>query len=90
MSQVVEGVSDGEQHVPLPLANQPHTNVDKNVADPDLAHNKFSLHPDDPKNFLKLCCVLRIFVQHHPTDADIDHADRLLREYYMELITVSH
>jgi len=53
-------------------------NADEDIADPNLAHNKFSLHPDNPKNFLKLCCVLHILVQHHPTDADIDHADHLL------------
>jgi hypothetical protein len=90
MSQVVEGVSDGEQCIPPPLANQPHANADKDVGDPNLPHDKFLLHLDDPKNFLKLCCVLHIFVQRCSTNADIDHADRLLREYCIELITVSH
>jgi hypothetical protein len=90
VSQVVEGVPDGEQRIPPPPANQPHANADEDVGDPNLPHDKFSLHPDDPKNFLKLCCALRIFVRRRPTDADIDRADRLLREYCTELITVSH
>ena len=88
--QVVEGVPDGEQRIPPPPAKQSHTNADEDVADPDVAHDKFSLHPDDPKNFLKLCCALYILVQYRPTDADIDRADHLLREYCTELITVSH
>jgi hypothetical protein len=90
VSQVVEGVPGGEQRVPPPPASQSYVNADEVVADPDIAHDKFSLHPDDPKNFLKLCCALRIFVRRRPTDADIDRADRLLREYCMELITVSY
>ncbi len=62
MSQVVKGVSDGEQHIPPPPANQSHANADEDVADPNLVHNKFLLHLDNPKNFLKLCCALCIFV----------------------------
>ena len=90
MSQVIEGVPDREQRIPPPPANQSYANADEDVLDPDLALDKFSLHLDDPKNFLKLCCVLHILVRHCPTDADIDRADRLLREYCTELITVSH
>ena len=62
VSQVVKGVPDGEQHIPPPPAKQSHVNVDKNVVDPDVTYDKFLLHSDDPKNFLKLCCMLCILV----------------------------
>lgn len=48
----------------------------------------FSLHPDDPKNFLKLSESLRLLSQRIISEEDICLADRLLREYNTELITV--
>jgi hypothetical protein len=62
VSQVIEGVPDGEQRIPPPSANQSYANADEDILDPNLTLNKFSLHPDNPKNFLKLCCVLCILV----------------------------
>lgn len=50
--------------------------------------DRFSLHADDPRNFLKLCSALRILIRRCITESDIDQADRLLREYCTELISV--
>jgi len=54
----------------------------------DSAQDKFSLHPDDPHNFLKLCSALRILIRRRLTSRDIDHAEVLIREYCTELIHV--
>ncbi|KIK33063.1 hypothetical protein CY34DRAFT_27105 [Suillus luteus UH-Slu-Lm8-n1] len=51
-------------------------------------NNKFSLHPDDPANFLKLSAAFRILIKHQICDHELDHADRLLREYCSELINL--
>jgi len=48
-----------------------------------------SLHPDDPANFLKLGCALKILTRQWIREDEIDDADRLLREYCTELLTVS-
>ncbi|KZT18076.1 hypothetical protein NEOLEDRAFT_1081034 [Neolentinus lepideus HHB14362 ss-1] len=45
----------------------------------------FRLHPDDPKNFLKLSTALTILTKWTISDVEIDEADRLLREYCSEL-----
>jgi hypothetical protein len=50
---------------------------------------KFSLHPDDPQNFLKLSNALIILMKKTLTTEDISTADKLLHEYCVELITVS-
>ena len=55
---------------------------------PDTNDERFSMHPDDPRNFLKLCSALRILIQRRLTDLEIDQADSLLREYGTELISV--
>lgn len=47
-----------------------------------------SLHSDDPANFLKLSMAIRILIKRTIVDDDIDEADRLLREYNIELIKV--
>ncbi|KAG0705870.1 hypothetical protein DFH29DRAFT_996311 [Suillus ampliporus] len=47
---------------------------------------KFGLHPDDPANFLKLSGALRILMQHTLSDADIDSADTLIRQYVTKLL----
>ncbi|KAG2141058.1 hypothetical protein DEU56DRAFT_734574 [Suillus clintonianus] len=52
----------------------------------DATDTKFSLHPDDPGNFLKLCTALRIIVKHHISDEDLDRVDLLIRDYGNELI----
>jgi hypothetical protein len=49
---------------------------------------KFSLHPDDPQNFLKLSNALIIYTKKTLITEDISTADNLLREYCTELITV--
>lgn len=48
----------------------------------------YSMHPDDPANFLKLSEALRLLGAQILTAADITRADTLLREYNTELITV--
>ncbi|KAF7363429.1 hypothetical protein MSAN_00998700 [Mycena sanguinolenta] len=45
-----------------------------------------NLHPDDPKNFLKLASAVKILVAHTITEADLTHADTLIREYCWELV----
>ncbi|KAG0701855.1 hypothetical protein DFH29DRAFT_999846 [Suillus ampliporus] len=67
---------------PPPQFNQQDAGDDSENLD-DL---KFSLHPDDPDNFLKLCSALRILVRYVICDVDINEADRLLREYTTGLI----
>lgn len=59
------------------------------ATDPDQGPEPpFSLHPDDPKNFLKLSESLGLLSQRIISEEDICTADRLLREYNTELITV--
>lgn len=53
------------------------------------ANLKFSLHPDDPANFLKLCAALRILIRRKLSDDDISQAERLISQYCGELIHVS-
>lgn len=54
----------------------------------DGSQDKFSLDPEDPQNFLKLCSALRILVQRRLNDSEVDHADSLLHTYCSELIRV--
>lgn len=49
-----------------------------------------NLHPDDPKNFLKLSSAVKILVGRIITEADLMKSDKLLREYTAELVDVSH
>jgi len=49
----------------------------------------YSLNPRDPANFLKLASALNIFLAGTLTDNEIDQADKLIREYNVELIEVS-
>ena len=58
------------------------------LIDAAITQDKFLLHPDDPSNFLKLCAAIRILLRRRLTDSDIDCADRLIREYCTELISV--
>ncbi|KAJ7143704.1 hypothetical protein C8R44DRAFT_724739 [Mycena epipterygia] len=45
-----------------------------------------NLHPDDPDNFLKLCTALKVFVQDTILEAELIDADKLIREYGLELV----
>jgi len=88
-SQVVEGVLEGEQRVlPPPTQASTATANDEDLIDTSVSQDKFLLNPSDPANFLKLCAAIRILLRRQLTDPDIDHADRLLREYCTELISV--
>ena len=87
--QMVEGFSEGEVHQPPPQLNHEQLgDAGDDAENPD--DLKFSLHPDDPGNFLKLCSALRILVRRVICDADINEADQLIREYNTELIKVRH
>lgn len=60
---------------------------DADEADADPAvHN---MHPRDPGHFFKLSAALKILMSLKLTDMDIETADRLLREYCLELVEVS-
>lgn len=73
---------------PEQLTNLAPLGPEENPCLEDDAEMKFSLHPDDPANFLKLSGALRLLVQNSITNQDIDRADLLIREYCTELITV--
>ncbi|KAJ7739013.1 hypothetical protein B0H16DRAFT_1729688 [Mycena metata] len=45
-----------------------------------------NLHPDDPKNFLKLSSALKILVAQVITERDLAMSDRFIREYCAELV----
>jgi hypothetical protein len=49
-----------------------------------------NLHPDDPKNFLKLSSALKTLVADVITEADLVKSDQSIREYCAELVDVSH
>jgi len=88
-SQVIEGVPKGEQHtLPPPTQISTATANDEDLIDAGIPQDKFLLHPSNPNNFLKLCAAICILLRRQLTDPDIDHADRLIREYCMELISV--
>ena len=88
-SQVIEGVLEGEQRaLPPPTQVSTTTANDENLIDTGVSQDKFLLHPSNPTNFLKLCTAIRILLHHQLTDANIDYADRLIREYCTELILV--
>jgi hypothetical protein len=48
-----------------------------------------NLHPDDPKNFLKLSSAIKILVARTITEADLTKSDELIREYCWELVEVN-
>lgn len=86
-SQIVEDLPEGSVRPPPPPPQSARTT--QAVEADDLEDPKFSLHPDDPANFLKLSAALRILIQRKLSDDDIDRADTLIREYNVELIHVS-
>ena len=61
---------------------------DEDAIDAGVPQDKFLLHRSDPNNFLKLCAAICILLRRRLMDPKIDHADRLIREYCMELISV--
>ena len=78
-SQIVEGVPEGEQHVPsMPIQVSTATTNDEDAIDASVPQDKFLLDRSDPKNFLKLCTAIRILLRRRLTDPDIDQADRLI------------
>jgi hypothetical protein len=87
--QMVKGLSEGEQRVPPPPINHTTMVTDDNIIDPEASNNKFSLHLDNPVNFLRLSATLRLLVCHRLTDSDIDRTEQLICEYCTELLPVS-
>jgi hypothetical protein len=89
VSQVVEGLPEGEQRALPPPTQIPTVMADEdNPIGASDTQDKFLLHPEDPQNFLKLCAAIRILLRRQLTDADIDNTERLIREYCTELISV--
>jgi hypothetical protein len=87
-SQMVEGLPEGA-HRALPAPqDQQWENADEDLFNTGSSDNRFSMHPDNSHNFLKLCSALRILVQKRLLDSDIDLANHLIREYCTELISV--
>ncbi|KIJ10743.1 hypothetical protein PAXINDRAFT_16290 [Paxillus involutus ATCC 200175] len=77
-SQVVKGLAEGQLRCDS-------TPIDDGEPADD-SDDKFSLHPDDPANFLKLSSALRLLIKRKLTDHDINLADKLIHEYGVELI----
>ncbi len=79
MSQVVEGVPEGEQRPLHPPAQIPPMPANEDgLPAPGITQDKFLLHPNDPRNFLKLCATIRILLRREFTGSDIDQAERLI------------
>ena len=89
-SQTIKGLPEGEQRsIPPPsMSSTVIANDDLQVDSSATNNNRFSLHPDDPQNFLKLCLALCILIRQRITELDIDQADCLVCEYCTELILV--
>ncbi|KAJ7277643.1 hypothetical protein C8J57DRAFT_173563 [Mycena rebaudengoi] len=62
-----------------------NTQADDEARDNRSAPN---LHPDDPGNFLKLCTAIKILVSRTITEEELVIADKLIREYCLELVTL--
>lgn len=88
ISQIIEGLPEGmQQALPAPQ-DQQQENTDEDLINASNSDDRFSMHPDDSNNFLKLCSALHILMQRRLVDSDIDFADRLIREYCTELIPI--
>ncbi|KAG1732954.1 hypothetical protein EDB19DRAFT_1831114 [Suillus lakei] len=93
ITQIVDDLPEGQTRpsppapgsVPIPTSEPAEANIG---SEEGVGNLKYSLHPDDPANFLKLCTVLCILIKCLLSDEDIDHADRLIHEYNTELIHV--
>ena len=95
--QNVEGLPEGQFRGPPPPPGDTTGNLPgdtdilftpENSHTPNANGDRFSLHSDDPANFLKLSMAIRILIKCKIVDDDIDEANRLLREYNTELIKV--
>jgi len=87
-SQIAEGLPKGvHQALPAPQ-DQQQGNTDEDLINTGSSNDKFSIHPNNSHNFLKLCSALRILMQRCLIDSDIDFADCLIRKYCTELIPV--
>jgi hypothetical protein len=84
-AQTVDDLPEGQIRASPPAPGTIPASEDVDDTNEDV---KYSLHPDDPTNFLKLCTALRILIKRLLSDKDINHADRLIREYNTELIHV--
>ena len=72
------------------IDEQIYGNGGEGIEDDEADENApFSLHPDDPDNFLKLGCALKILTHRWIWENEIEESDRLLREYCTELLTAS-
>jgi len=47
-----------QQQVPPPLVDPAVVDAGNDSIEPEASHDKFSLHPDNPANFLKLSAAL--------------------------------
>jgi hypothetical protein len=88
-SQTVEGLPEGEQRVPPPPINHTTMVMDDNIIDLEASNDKFSLHLDNPVNFLRLSAALQLLIHCRLTDSDIDRTEQLICEYCTELLPVS-
>jgi hypothetical protein len=66
------------------------TTGEQNQPSVEAVEPKFSLHPDDPKNFLKLSTALTLLVKKTITAEEVEKAQSLLCAYCVELIMVWH
>lgn len=82
-SQTVDDLLEGQVRPPPP---PPTAGPKSNRYDDAETDAKFSLHPDDPGNFLKLCTALRIIIKQRISNEDLDKVDLLIRDYGNELI----
>ncbi|KAF8057435.1 hypothetical protein FPV67DRAFT_1677229 [Lyophyllum atratum] len=81
--------SDDPEHEERPRARRTRKrkNADTTAEDEAIDNaTPSNLHEDDPGNFLKLCTALKILVSRTITEHDLTNADRLLREYCLELV----
>ncbi|KAI0282680.1 hypothetical protein BC826DRAFT_974159 [Russula brevipes] len=85
-SQTIPGLPEGEQRILPPPQHPVAMPEDNGLSKSDTTQDKFSLDPDDPANFLKLCSALRILIRHRLNDSEIDQAEDLIRAYCTELI----
>ncbi|OSD01435.1 hypothetical protein PYCCODRAFT_1425928 [Trametes coccinea BRFM310] len=60
------------------------------IDDEDDGSARSRLHERDLQTFLKLCTALRLFLSDSITEAQLQQADKLLREYCVELVEVCY
>jgi hypothetical protein len=87
-NNAMEPLPSNTQPEPLPAFAAPEVPHTTDAGDDGEEELKFGLHPDNPANFLKLSGALWIFMQHTLSDADINAADTLIRQYVTELLKV--